>query len=324
MVECPLRIGVVTTGGDAPGMNAAIRAVVRYATPRGCEVWGIERGYHGLITGQLVPLDLRSVGGIIHVGGTVLKTARCPEFKTPAGLEQGCDTLKTHQIDGLIVIGGGGSFRGAVELGALTDVPIVGVPATIDNDVAGTDETIGFDTAVNTALQAIDRIRDTATSHDRIFVVEVMGRDRGFLALDVGLTAGAGVILIPEHAFELHDVCEKLLRYADSGKKTSIIVAAEGIGNVVAVVQHIDDHTPFEVRYTKLGHVQRGGSPTARSRLLAELFGTSAVQLLLDGQANVMVGLDGKRVVHTPLDEVCRTVKPIDTTMCALVEELAV
>jgi 6-phosphofructokinase 1 len=324
VVKCPSRIGVVTTGGDAPGMNAAIRAVVRFATPRGCEVLGIERGYQGLITGQLIPLDLRSVGGIIHVGGTVLKTARCPEFKTREGLEQGCETLKIHRIDGLIVIGGGGSFRGALELSELTDVPIIGVPATIDNDVAGTDETIGFDTAVNTALHAIDKIRDTATSHDRIFVVEVMGRDRGFLALDVGLTAGAGIILIPENEFELHDVCEKLLQYAESGKKTTIIVAAEGVDNVPGVVQHIDDHTPFEVRYTKLGHVQRGGSPTARSRLLAELFGTSAVQQLLDGQTNTMVGLDGKRVMHTTLEDVCNTVKPIDATMCTLVEELAV
>jgi 6-phosphofructokinase 1 len=287
-------------------------------------VWGIERGYQGLIAGQLVPLDLRAVGSIIHMGGTVLKTARCPEFKTREGLEMACETLKTHGIDGLIVIGGGGSFRGASELGELTSVPIIGVPATIDNDVAGTDETIGFDTAVNTALQAIDKIRDTATSHDRIFVVEVMGRDRGFLALEVGLTAGAGVILIPEHAFKLHDVYEKLHQYAESGKKTTIIVAAEGIGSVPEVVQHIDDHTPFEVRYTKLGHVQRGGSPTARSRLLAQLFGTSAVRLLQDGHTNTMVGLEGKRVVHTTLDDVCNTVKPIDQTMRTLVEELAV
>ena len=324
MRERPLRIGVVTTGGDAPGMNAAIRAVVRYATPRGCDVFGIRQGYHGLITDQLVPLDLRSVGGIIHVGGTFLKTARCPEFKTREGLDKSIETLRAHDIYGLVVIGGGGSFRGALELGELTDIPIICVPATIDNDVAWTDETIGFDTAVNTALQAIDKIRDTATSHDRIFAVEVMGRDRGFLALEVGLTAGAGVILIPEIEFELHDVCETLRRYKASGKTTTIIVAAEGIGSVPAVVQHIDDHTSIEVRYTKLGHVQRGGSPTARSRMLADLFGTCAVQLLLDGHASTMVGLDGKRVIHTALEDVCATRKPIDKTMCTLAEELAV
>jgi 6-phosphofructokinase 1 len=323
MCNFPLKIGIVTSGGDAPGMNAAIRAVVRYAIPRGVEVAGIERGYNGLTTNQIRPLSLRSVGGIIHLGGTALKSVRCPEFQTVNGLEKGAETLRQNEIDGLIVVGGDGSFKGALALQQRINIPIVGIPATIDNDVAGTDETIGFDTAVNTALQAIDKIRDTAQSHDRVFVVEVMGRERGFLALAIGVTAGAGVILLPEIQFTLDSVCKKLQLYDERGKTTTIIVAAEGIGDTYRVVDYIRTHTRFEVRHTILGHVQRGGSPSARSRLIADLFGTRAVELLLDGAKRTMVGLRGKTIISTDLEAVCRSRKRIDRRLYTLAEELA-
>jgi 6-phosphofructokinase 1 len=319
-----VRIGIVTSGGDAPGMNAAIRAVVRSAVPRGLEVLGVERGYCGLIENQIIPLSLRSVGGIIHLGGTVLKTSRCPEFKTREGLMKGAETLKENEVDGLIVIGGGGSFRGAVELNKVSEVPIIGLPATIDNDVAGTDSTIGFDTAVNTCLEAIDRIRTTALSHERVFIVEVMGRDRGFIALEVGVTAGAGIILIPEVKVNIEDVCERLRAFEKRGKATSIIVAAEGIGDVSDVSKCIEEKTGFEVRLTKLGYIQRGGSPTARSRLLADLFGTRAVELLLKGVKNKMVGIKGSKLVSTDLKKVISTRKRLDMRLYRLSEELAV
>lgn len=319
-----MRIGVSTSGGDAPGMNAAIRAVVRYAIPRGLEVMGIKRGYSGLISNQIVPLDLRSVGGIIYWGGTFLKSARCPEFKTPEGIKKGVEVLKENKIDGLIVIGGDGSFKGAMELSKISDVPIIGIPATIDNDVAGTDTTIGFDTAVNTALDAVDKIRDTALSHERVFVVEVMGRNRGFLALEVGLTGGAGVILVPEIKFSLDNVCKRLRSYEERGKATTIIVAAEGIGDTSAVADYIEKNTKFEVRFSKLGHIQRGGSPTARSRLLASLFGAKAVELLLEGAKNKMVGLKGRNIVSVDFDYACNARKPLDKKLYKLAEDLAV
>jgi 6-phosphofructokinase 1 len=307
-----LKIGVVTSGGDAPGMNAAIRAVVRYAISRGVDVVGVERGYYGLTTNQIGPLSLRSVGGIIHLGGTVLKSVRCPELRTPEGLEKAGETLLKNELDGLIVIGGDGSFRGALAIQTTIGIPVIGIPATIDNDVAGTDETIGFDTAVNTALQAIDKIRDTAQSHDRVFVVEVMGKNR------------AGVILIPEIKFTLDNICQKLKLYDKWGKTTTIIVAAEGIGETYNVVDHIRTHTRFEARHTILGHVQRGGSPTARSRLLASLFGTRAVELLLEGAQSKMVGLNGNTIISKDLEYVCRVRKQIDRKMYKLAEELAI
>ncbi|MFH0897368.1 MAG: 6-phosphofructokinase [Candidatus Bathyarchaeota archaeon] len=315
-----MKIGVVTSGGDAPGMNAAIRAIVRYAIPKKLEVVGIERGYAGLITGEIVPLDVRSVGRIINLGGTILMTSRCPEFMTPEGIRKGADALKSNHIDGLIVIGGDGSFKGALELSKASNVPVIGLPATIDNNVADTDETVGFDTAVNTAVSAIDKIRDTATSHERVFVVEVMGRDRGFLALEVGLTSGAGVILVPEIKFDLKKVCESLLAYQERGKTNSIIVAAEGIGNTLTVVEYIEKNTPFEVRFSKLGYIQRGGAPTARSRHLASLFGICAVEQLLAGAKRSMVGLCGSEVVHRDLEEAIRKRKSLDKELyeCAM------
>ncbi len=319
-----MRIGIVTSGGDAPGMNAAIRAVVRYAIPKGLEVIGIERGYSGLIAGETVPLDLRSVGRIIQLGGTMLRTSRAPEFKTREGVERGAEALKAKGIDGLIVIGGDGSFRGAVELHRLSGIPVVGIPATIDNDVADTDETIGFDTAVNTAVDAIDKIRDTALSLERIFVVEVMGRDRGFLALDVGLTVGAGVILVPEIEFNVDEVCENVITYQERGKSMSIVVAAEGIRNTTDVIKCIEERTPFEVRFSKLGYIQRGGSPSARSRYLASLFGVHAVELLLSGASKSMVGISGAEIVHRDLEESSRKRKELDRKLYDLAMELAI
>src|SRR3972149_6909951 len=248
-------------------MNAAIRSVVRAAIFNGLEVLGIERGFAGLIEGQVHPLGPRSVSGIINQGGTILRTARCEEIKTNEGILKGVQTLKTHKLDGLVVIGGDGSFRAANELFQASGIPVIGVPATIDNDVAGTDTTIGFDTAVNTALFTIDRIRDTATSHERVFVVEVMGRKRGFLALEVGLAEGAEFILIPEIEYDLQDVCRKIEQGRTKGKTSEIIVMAEGAGDSATIVEHIEKETGYDVRLTVLGHAQRGGPPTARSRI---------------------------------------------------------
>jgi 6-phosphofructokinase 1 len=319
-----MRIGVITSGGDAPGMNAAIRAIVRFAIPHSLEIVGIERGYAGLLTGQTTSLDLRSVGRIIHLGGTILKTSRCPEFRTEEGVQQGSEMLQKKKIDGLIVIGGNGSFKGAYELNECSGIPIIGIPATIDNDVAGTDETIGFDTAVNTAVTAIDKIRDTALSHERVFVVEVMGRDRGFLALEVGLTAGAGVILVPEIKFTMHEIWERLMQYQEHGKATSIVVAAEGVGDTSIVVERIKENTHFDVRLTKLGYIQRGGSPTARSRRLASLFGIRAVELLLAGTQRRMVGIKGAKVIDRDLGEIVKQTKVLDEDLYTLAMELAI
>jgi 6-phosphofructokinase 1 len=277
------RIGVVTAGGDAPGMNAAIRSVVRTALFNGLEVVGIERGYAGLMEGKIHSLDIRSVSGIINRGGTILKTARCEEIKTPEGIQKAVQTLKDYEIDALVVIGGDGSFRGASELHQASGVPVMGVPATIDNDVYGTDTTIGFDTAVNTALFSIDRIRDTATSHERVFIVEVMGRKRGFLALAVGFAEGAEFILVPEIEFNLESICEKLLQGREKGKTSEIIVKAEGAGDSVKVAEEIKEKTGYDVRLTILGHTMRGGPPTAQSRILANQFGSHSVDLLLKG-----------------------------------------
>lgn len=317
------RIGVVTAGGDAPGMNAAIRSIVRVATFHGLEVVGIERGYAGLIEGQVRSLGPRSVSGIINRGGTILKTARCEEIKTSQGIQKATNTLKTNKIDGLIVIGGDGAFKGASELHEAIGLPIVGVPATIDNDVAGTDTTIGFDTAVNTALFTIDRIRDTATSHERMFVVEVMGGKRGFLALEVGLAEGAEFILIPEIEYNLQEICRKLEQGRRKGKTSEIIVMAEGAGNSAAIVEQIKSETGYDVRLTILGHAQRGGPPTARSRILGNQFGARAVELLLKGAKKTMVGIEGRRIVSVDLDYAWKERKELDMNLYRLAEILS-
>jgi len=317
------RIGVVTAGGDAPGMNAAIRAIVRSAVYNGLEVIGIERGYAGLLEGEYRILDRRSVSGIINLGGTILRTIRCKEIKTDEGIEKAAEFLKEIRIEGLIAIGGDGTFRGASRLYRASGIPMIGVPATIDNDVSGTDTTIGFDTAVNTALNAIDKIRDTATSHERIFIVEVMGRYRGFLALEVGLAGGAEIILIPEIKLDLNKICERIKRDREEGKISEIIVMAEGAGDSRLVTEHIANETGYNVRLAVLGHIQRGGAPTARSRILACEFGHKAVELLLTGERKRMVGIRGNEITSVDLDYSWMVEKKIDLNRYRLAEILS-
>jgi 6-phosphofructokinase 1 len=318
------RIGVVTSGGDAPGMNAAIRAVVRLAHARHLEVLGFERGWEGLMTNTFKPLGPRSVSGIINQGGTMLFTSRCPEFKQRESVLKASETLDLNDVEGLVVIGGNGSFKGALALSKESDAAIIGVPATIDNDVFGTEETIGFDTAVNTAVSEIDKIRDTAMSHERIFIVEVMGRTRGFLALAVGLAVGSEIILVPEVKFETPDIIQTIKESIRRGKKSNIIVAAEGVGENRILAKKIEEQTDSEVRLSVLGYAQRGGSPTARSRYLACLFGDKAVELILDGEKNKIVGLSGSAITAIDLEKSAKSTKPLDLKLLELAKELAV
>jgi 6-phosphofructokinase 1 len=316
-------IGVVTSGGDAPGMNAAIRGVTRIAHSKNLEVLGFERGWEGLITNSFRPLTPRNVGGIIQLGGTILHTLRCPEFKTDEGLDKAAATLSLNHVDGLVVIGGDGSFRGALELGRKTSTLIVGIPATIDNDIYGIDETIGFDTAVNTAVEEIDKIRDTAISHERIFIVEVMGRQRGFLAVTVGITVGAEIILIPEEKNKMENLLNVIRENARKGKRSGIIVAAEGYGSVSEIAKEIEEKTGSEVRLSILGYAQRGGSPTARSRLLASLFAEKAVELLCQGKGNLAVALQNGKVKSVSFEKACCKTKRLDLRLMNLAEMLA-
>jgi 6-phosphofructokinase 1 len=262
----------------------------------------------------------RSVGGIIQLGGTILHTSRCPEFKTSEGVEKAAETLALNNVDGLVVIGGNGSFKGALELSSTL---IAGIPATIDNDVFGTDETVGFDTAVNTAVAEIDKIRDTAFSHERIFIVEVMGRERGFLAVNVGISVGAEIILIPEKKCELETILEVMSENTRKGKRAGIIVAAEGVGDTSAIAKEIEKHTSSEVRLSILGYAQRGGSPTARSRLLASIFAEKAIELLCQEQGNKVVGLQDGTVTSINLKKSCETQKPLDLRLMKLAEMLS-
>jgi len=316
-------VGVVTSGGDAPGMNAAIRAVTRIAYSENLQVLGFERGWEGLLTNTFRRLTPRSVGGIIQLGGTILRTSRCPAFKKKDGLKRAAETLAQNKVDGLVVIGGNGSFKGALELSELTDTLIVGVPATIDNDVYGTDETIGFDTAVNTAVAEIDKIRDTAISHERIFIVEVMGRTRGFLAATVGLTVGAEVILVPEEKLGKEEIFRIIKENSAKGKRSGIIVAAEGIGDTRRLAREIQNNTGAEVRLSILGYAQRGGNPTARSRLLASLFANEAVRLLLNKEGNRIVALQGGSIANVKLEESCSKEKPLDLNLLRLARVLS-
>lgn len=317
------RIGILTSGGDAPGMNAAIRAVVRKAVFEGAEVVGVRHGYAGLISGEFQPLSISSVGDIIHRGGTILQTARSPEFMKPEGRQQAITNLSDQGIEGLIVVGGDGSFRGAQAL-ARAGIKAIGLPGTIDNDIAGTESTIGFDTAVNTAVEAIDRIRDTATSHERAFVLEVMGRDAGFIALAAGLAGGAESILIPEVQTTMDEVCERLVRGRDRGKRHSLIVVAEGFAPGMQVGEEVRRRTGYDTRVTILGHIQRGGSPTALDRNIASQMGARAVELLLQDQANLMVGVAGGRTVDVPLDEVVGRKKAVDRATYQLALTLSI
>ena len=316
-------LGIATTGGDAPGMNAAVRATVRTATANGLRVIGFERGYAGILANESRFLDARSVGGIVHLGGTLLKTARADEMKTPEGISKATRVLTQNRVEGLVVIGGNGSMRAACRLHETAGIPIVGIPATIDNDLAGTDTTIGFDTAVNTGLDALDKIRDTATSHERVFVVEVMGRNRGFVALEVGIGAGAEVILVPEIKYDLDKICQRLVESHRLGKRSAIVVMAEGAGDSTQVAQAIRERAGFEVRLTRLGHIQRGGHPTAQSRLLACEMGAASVQLLLDGKNKHMTGIQGGRIVPVDLEYASTVEKPMDERLYRLALMLA-
>lgn len=297
------RIGVLTAGGDAPGMNAAIRAVVRCALSARLEVLGILRGWQGLIDDEVKPLDHRSVSGIINLGGTILKTARSSEFKTEDGQKQAYQTIKKYAIDGLIVIGGDGSFRGAHSFGARYNLPCIGIPASIDNDISGIDLTIGLDTAINTALYAIDNIRDTATSMERIFVVEVMGRDSGYIALQTALAGGCEDVIIPERAFDLEKACHEIVEGNVRGKISWIIVAAEGAAKAQDIAVKINQLTSLEARAVVLGHIQRGGRPTAASRILALRLGEAAVELLLRGGSDKVVAVTNGEIIAVPLEQ---------------------
>lgn len=317
-------VGIVTSGGDAPGMNAAIRAVTRISHYKGCNVIGFERGWDGLLTNTFRRLGPRSVGGIIHTGGTILHTLRCPAFEDPANQDIGAQTLCKNNVDALVVIGGDGSFRGALELSKRSGVHVVGIPATIDNDVYGTDETIGFDTAVNTAVGAIDKIRDTALSHERIFVVEVMGRKRGFLALHVGIAVGAEVILTPEKPTDTCGVISIMEKNSAKGKRAGIIVTAEGAGDSTKLTAELQKQTDSEVRLSIVGYAQRGGSPTARSRLLASLFAEKAIESICDNEGNRAVGLQNGVITSIELEKAARGTKELDLRLLEIADMLSI
>ncbi|MCM3116653.1 6-phosphofructokinase [Neobacillus sp. MER 74] len=317
------KIGVLTSGGDSPGMNPAIRAVVRKAIYHNLEVYGIYGGYTGLISGNIKKLELGSVGDIIQRGGTMLQSARCPEFKTKEGQQKGIEQLKAHGIEGLVVIGGDGSYMGAK---ALTEhgFPCVGVPGTIDNDIPGTELTIGFDTALNTVIDSLDKIRDTATSHERTFVIEVMGRNAGDLALWAGLAGGAETILIPEEGYDMDDIVDKLRKGHERGKKHSIIVVAEGVCSGVEFGKQVEEATNFDTRVSVLGHIQRGGSPTAADRVLASRLGARAVELLIEGKGGRAVGIEKNQLVDYDIIEALGREHTLDLDLYKLSMELSI
>lgn len=320
------KIGLMTSGGDAPGMNAAIRAVVRACAYHGISAVGIEMGYQGLIDNQMSEMGARDVKNIIHRGGTVLRTARCKAFYAAEGRAKAYDNFKSNGLDALIVIGGDGTFTGAMLFSDEFNVPVIGLPGTIDNDIFGTDTTIGYDTALNTVVDAIDKIRDTATSHNRLFFVEVMGRDSGFLALNGGIGAGAQDILIPEEHLDLNRLFASLDRGYQAGKSSSIIVVSEGEeGGVFEIVKRVREHYPaYDMRVTVLGHLQRGGAPSCSDRVLASRLGVAAVEGLMAGRSGVMAGMRGGQVVFTPLSDAVKKNHEIDAELIRISDILAV
>ena len=313
-------IGVLTSGGDAPGMNAAVRAVVRTALSLGMNVKGIRRGYNGLIEGDIIDMDIRSVSDIIHRGGTFLYTARSPKFKTEEGIQEAVENCKKFGIDGIVVIGGDGSFRGARDL-SNHGIPCVGVPATIDNDIASTEYSIGFDPAMNTSMEMIDRIRDTAQSHDRCSVVEVMGRHAGYIALQTGIACGATAILVPEVKTSVDEVIKKIEATRATGRKNFIIIVAEGVGGAHEMAKEIEAKTGVETRASILGHVQRGGRPTVRDRVMATELGNAAVHLLEKGIGNRVVGYKGGEVLNYDIFEALNMTKEFDFDMLRVANE---
>lgn len=317
-------IAVLTSGGDAPGMNPAVRAVVRTACQRGIKVYGINRGYTGLINGDIHEMNLRSVSDIITRGGTILYSARCPEFKTEEGLQKAVEICKKVGIDGMVIIGGDGSFRGARDL-SLRGIPCIGLPGTIDNDIACTDYTIGYDTCLNTIVQMVDRIRDTSESHDRCTVVEVMGRGAGYLALESGIAVGATAILVPEIEYDIErDVIARIREFQKTGKKHFVVIVAEGVGGTEEIAKKIEAETGVESRATVLGHVQRGGSPTARDRVMASQMGSRAVDLLTQGIGNRVVGIKDNKIVDFDIFEALKMTKTIDMKDYELANEISI
>lgn len=319
------KIGVLTSGGDSPGMNAAIRAVVRTGIYNKLEVYGIVRGYQGMIENDIFKMESKSVANIIQRGGTILKTARCKEFYTSEGRKLAYNNLKKHGINGLVVIGGDGSFRGAQIFSNEFDIPCIGLPGTIDKDIAGTDFTIGFDTAVNTAVQAIDRVRDTADAHDRLFIIEVMGRDSGYIALHSGIATGAENILIPEQKTDVEGIVKTLMEKHGRKKLVNIIVVAEGEKfGAAELARVITERIPNqEVRVTTLGHIQRGGPPTCLDRLIASRMGYSAVECLLEGRHNVFVGILNNKMHYIPLEQAVKKKQTISTEWMKIVKILS-
>ena len=319
-------IAVLTSGGDAPGMNAAIRAVVRTGIYHHLNVFGVMYGYKGMLSGEIFPMESKSVANIIQRGGTVLKTARCKEFYEAEGRKKAYENLKKFGIDGLVVIGGDGSFKGAQKFSQEFDIPCIGLPGTIDKDIAGSDFTIGFDTAVNTAVEAIDKIRDTADAHDRLFIIEVMGRDAGYIALHSGIATGAEHILMPERKTDIDDVINELTANERRQKMVNLIVVAEGdeFGGADEVARHVKERMPqLDTRVCILGHIQRGGSPTCIDRLIASRMGYAAVTALLEGTHNVMIGIVNNKIQYTPLDKAVKAKQKIDPEWFKIVKILA-
>lgn len=320
-------IGILTSGGDAPGMNAAIRAVTRSAIYNGLKVKGIYRGYKGLITGEIKEFKTENVSNIIQLGGTILKTARCQEFKTPEGRQITYETMQKEGIDALIVIGGDGSLTGARLLAQEYDVPCIGLPGTIDNDLFGTDTTIGYDTALNTILDAVDKIRDTATSHERLFFVEVMGRDAGFLALNGAIASGAEAAIIPEFNTEVDQLEEFINNGFRKSKNSSIVLVAESeiTGGAMHYAERVKNEFPqYDVRVSILGHLQRGGRPTAHDRIIASRMGVASIEALMEGQRNVMIGIENDQIVYVPFTKAIKNDKPIDRELVNVLHELSI
>ena len=320
-------IGILTSGGDAPGMNAAIRAVTRSAIFGGFKVKGIYRGYRGLITGEIQEFKTQNVSNIIQAGGTILKTARCKEFQTPEGRQLAYETLTTEGIDALVVIGGDGSLTGARIFATEFNFPIVGLPGTIDNDLYGTDKTIGYDTALNTIMECVDKIRDTATSHERLFFIEVMGRDAGFLALNGAIATGAEAAIIPEISTEVDQLAELIQSGFRKSKNSSIVLVAESpiTGGAMALAERVKNEYPqYDVRVTILGHLQRGGSPTAVDRILASRMGAAAVDALLEDQRNVMIGIRNDEIVYVPFSKAIKNDKPINRELLNTLRRLSI
>ena len=320
-------IGILTSGGDAPGMNAAIRAVTRSAIYNGLKVYGIYRGYKGLVTDEIQEFKTQNVSNIIQMGGTILKTARCKEFTTPEGRAQAYENMKKHGIDALVVIGGDGSLTGARIFAQEYDIPCIGLPGTIDNDLYDTDTTIGYDTALNTILDAVDKIRDTATSHERLFFVEVMGRDAGFLALNGAIAAGAEAAIIPEFSTEVDQLEEFIEHGFRKSKSSSIVLVAESelTGGAMHYAERVKNEYPqYDVRVTILGHLQRGGRPTAHDRIIASRMGVASIQALLEGQRNVMIGIDDDEIVYVPFAKAIKNDKPIDRELVNVLHALSI